>query len=284
LSLSELLSDEGEILVMPGVYDALTAKIAEHVGFKAVFQTGYGTSASMLAMPDFGFLSMTETLETARRITRAIDIPLIVDVDTGYGNPLTVWKLVNDLQKIGASGIFLEDQVWPKRCGHMIGKEVVDDAEYIPKLKSAVDAKKNNPDFIIVARTDARAPLGIDEAIKRGKKYRGIGADVVFVEAPHSIEELKAISSEIDAPLVANMIEDGITPNLTSKELLDLGYRIAVFPLSGLYSSSFAIYNTFKTLQQTGTTKPLMDKMIGFREFNKLVELDKYMHMEKKYV
>jgi methylisocitrate lyase len=284
LSLSELLSGEGEILVMPGVYDALTAKIAEHVGFKAVFQTGYGTSASMLAMPDFGFLSMTETLETARRITRAVDIPLIVDVDTGYGNPLTVWKLVNDLQKIGASGIFLEDQVWPKRCGHMIGKEVVDDAEYIPKLKSAVDAKKNNPDFIIVARTDARAPLGIDEAIKRGKRYREIGADVVFVEAPHSIEELKAISSEIDAPLVANMIEDGITPNLTSKELLDLGYRIAVFPLSGLYSSAFAIYNTFKTLQQTGTTKPLMDKMIGFREFNKLVELDKYMHMEKKYV
>jgi len=166
----------------------------------------------------------------------------------------------------------------------MIGKDVVDDDEYMPKLKSAIDAKKNNPDFIIVARTDARAPLGIDEAIRRGKKYREIGADVVFVEAPHSIEELKSISSEIDAPLVANMIEDGVTPNLTSKDLLDLGYRIAVFPLSGLYSSAFAIYNTFKTLQQTGTTKPLMDKMIGFREFNKLVELDKYMHMEKKYV
>ena len=208
---------------MPGVYDALTAKIAEHVGFKAVFQTGYGTSASMLAMPDFGFLSMTETLETARRITRAVDIPLIVDVDTGYGNPLTVWKLVNDLQKIGASGIFLEDQVWPKRCGHMIGKEVVDYEEYIPKLKSAIDAKKNNPDFIIVARTDARAPLGIDEAIKRRKRGRENGDDVVFVEAPHSIEELKAISSEIDAPLVANMIEDGITPNLTSKDLWTWG-------------------------------------------------------------
>ncbi len=284
MSLSELLSSKGEILVMPGVYDALTAKIAEHVGFKAIFQTGYGTSASMLAMPDFGFLSMTETLETARRITRAVDIPLIVDVDTGYGNPLTVWKLVNDLQKIGASGIFLEDQVWPKRCGHMSGKEVIDDDEYIPKLRSAIDAKKNNRDFIIVARTDARAPLGIDEAIKRGKKYREIGADVVFVEAPHSIEELKAISSEIDAPLVANMIEEGITPNLTSKDLLDLGYRIAVFPLSGLFSSTFAIYDTFKTLQQTGTTKPLIDRMIKFKEFNKLVELDRYMNMEKKYV
>jgi 2,3-dimethylmalate lyase len=284
LSLSELLSHKEEILVMPGVYDALTAKIAEHVGFKAIFQTGYGTSASMLAMPDFGFLSMTETLETARRITRAVNIPLIVDVDTGYGNPLTVWKLVNDLQEIGASGIFLEDQVWPKRCGHMMGKEVISCDEYIPKLKSAIDAKKNNPDFIIVARTDARAPLGINEAIKRGKKYREVGADVVFVEAPHSVEELATIPSEINAPLVANMIEEGITPNLTSKELLDLGYRIAVFPLSGLYSSTFAVYNTFKTLQQTGTTKLLVDKMIKFKEFNKLVELDKYMDMERKYI
>jgi len=269
---------------MPGVYDALSAKIAEHVGFKAIFQTGYGTSASMLAMPDFGFLSMTETLENARRITRAVDIPLIVDVDTGYGNPLTVWKLVNDLQKIGASGIFLEDQVWPKRCGHMTGKEVIDDNEYIPKLKSAIDAKNNNPDFIIVARTDARAPLGIDEAIRRGKKYHDIGADVIFVEAPHSIEELATISSEIDAPLVANMIEEGVTPNLTSAELLRLGYSIAVFPLSGLYSSTFALYDTFKTLQQTGTTMPLKERMIKFKEFNELVELDKYMDMEKKYI
>ena len=283
MSLSTLLSNKGEILVMPGVYDALTAKIAEQVGFKAIFQTGYGTSASMLAMPDFGFLSMTETLETARRITRAVSIPLIVDVDTGYGNPLTVWKLVTDLQKIGASGIFLEDQVWPKRCGHMTGKEVISGDEYIPKLKSAIDAKKNNPNFVIVARTDARAPLGIDEAIKRGKKYREIGADVVFVEAPHSIEELKNISSEIDAPLVANMIEEGITPNLSADELLNMGYRIAIFPLSGLYSSTFAIYDTFKTLKQTGTTKLLVNKMIKFKEFNKLVELDKYMNMEKKY-
>lgn len=284
MSLSTLLSNKGEILVMPGVYDALTAKIAEQVGFKAIFQTGYGTSASMLAMPDFGFLSMTETLETARRIARAVSIPLIVDVDTGYGNPLTVWKLVTDLQKIGVSGIFLEDQVWPKRCGHMTGKEVISDDEYIPKLKSAIDAKKNNPNFIVVARTDARAPLGIDEAIKRGKKYREIGADVVFVEAPHSIEELKRISSEIDAPLVANMIEEGITPNLTADELLNLGYRIAIFPLSGLYSSTFAIYDTFKTLKQTGTTKLLVNKMIKFKEFNELVELDKYMNMEKKYI
>ena len=284
MSLSKLLSRQNDILVMPGVYDALTAKIAEHVGFEAIFQTGYGTSASLLALPDFGFLSITETIENARRITRAVDIPLIVDVDTGYGNPLTVSKLVNDLQRIGASGIFLEDQVWPKRCGHMMGKEVIDSQEYIQKLRSAVDAKKKDSDFIIVARTDAMAPLGIEEAIKRGKLYSEMGADIVFVEAPRSVEDMKKIADHIDAPLVANMIEEGITPNLTSPELLEMGYKIALFPLSGLFSSAFAIFETFKTLKETGTTKSLKDKMMKFKEFNKLVNLDKYMTMENKYV
>ena len=284
MSLSELLSRQNDILVMPGVYDALTAKIAEQIGFEAIFQTGYGTSASLLALPDFGFLSITETVENARRITRAVDIPLIVDVDTGYGNPLTVSKLVNDLQRIGASGIFLEDQVWPKRCGHMMGKEVIDSQEYIQKLRSAIDAKKKGSDFTIVARTDAMAPLGIEEAIKRGKLYREIGADIVFVEAPRSVEDMKKIADQIDAPLVANMIEEGITPNLTSTELLEMGYKIALFPLSGLYSSAFALFETFKTLKETGTTKTLKDKMMKFKEFNKLVSLDKYMTMENKYV
>jgi 2,3-dimethylmalate lyase len=284
LSLSKLLSRQNDILVMPGVYDALTAKIAEHVGFEAIFQTGYGTSASLLALPDFGFLSITETVENARRITRAVDIPLIVDVDTGYGNPLTVSKLVNDLQRIGASGIFLEDQVWPKRCGHMMGKEVINSQEYIQKLRSAIDAKKKDSDFVIVARTDAMAPLGIEEAIKRGKLYNEMGADIVFVEAPPSVEDMKKIADQIDAPLVANMIEEGITPNLTSAELLEMGYKIALFPLSGLYSSAFAIFETFKTLKETGTTKMLKDKMMKFKEFNKLVSLDKYMSMENKYV
>ncbi|KAA2278947.1 isocitrate lyase/PEP mutase family protein [Candidatus Nitrosocosmicus sp. SS] len=278
-----MLSRQGDILVMPGVYDALTAKIAEHVGFEAIFQTGYGTSASMLALPDFGFLSISETLETARRITRAVSIPLIVDVDTGYGNPLTVFKLVEDLQKIGVSGIFLEDQVWPKRCGHMSGKDVISSDEYVQKLKSAIDAKGDNHEFKIVARTDAAAPLGLDEAIRRGKLYREIGADIVFVEAPRSIEDMKKIANQIHAPLVANMIEEGVTPNLPAAELKELGFCIALFPLSGLYSSTFGIYNTFKTLKQSGTTKSVVNTMMQFKEFNELVQLDKYMNMEKKY-
>ncbi len=236
-SLREQLEDKDRIIVLPGVFDALSARIAEQVGFEAMFQTGYGSSAALLGMPDFGFLHAGETVDNARRIIRAVNVPVLVDVDTGYGNPLNVWRLVRDLEALGASGMFLEDQIWPKRCGHMVGKDVIPKDDYMPKLKAAVQARKSR-DFIIVARTDARAPLGLDEAIARGKAYRKAGADVIFVEAPRTVEELKKVADEIDAPLVANMIEDGVTPNLTGPELLKLGYRIAVWPLSGLYSAN----------------------------------------------
>lgn len=166
--LKEKMDQRNEIIVLPGVFDALSAKVAENVGFQAIFQTGYGSAASLLGMPDFGFLNAGENIENARRIIRSVDLPVIVDVDTGYGNPLTVWKIVNDLIAYGAAGIFLEDQVWPKRCGHMRGKEVIGVDEYIQKLRAAVTASENK-NFIIVARTDARAPLGIDEAIKEEK-------------------------------------------------------------------------------------------------------------------
>jgi methylisocitrate lyase len=163
----------------------------------------------------------------------------------------------------------------------MLGKDVIGSDEYVQKLKSAIDAKGDN--FKIVARTDAAAPLGIDEAIRRGKLYREMGADIVFVEAPRSIEDMKKVVDQINAPLVANMIEEGVTPNMTATELKELGYRIALFPLSGLYSSTFALYNTFKTLKQSGTTKGVVNTMMKFKEFNDLVQLDKYMEMEKKY-
>ncbi|MGI0025550.1 MAG: isocitrate lyase/PEP mutase family protein, partial [Nitrososphaera sp.] len=217
VSLRARLEDSSDIIVLPGVFDALSARIAEHVGFEAMFQTGYGSSAALLGMPDFGLLNAGETLENAKRIISAVSTPVLVDGDTGYGNPLNVWRMVRDLENLGAAGIFLEDQVWPKRCGHMAGKDVIPRDEYLPKLKAAVEARKSK-DFVIVARTDARAPLGLREAIERGKSYRKAGADAVFVEAPRSVEELKEVAEEIDAPLVANMIEDGITPNLSSQE------------------------------------------------------------------
>ncbi len=281
-SLREQLEDKNRIIVLPGVFDALSARIAEQVGFDAMFQTGYGSSAALLGMPDFGFLNAGETVDNARRIIRAVKVPVLVDADTGYGNPLNVWRLVQDLESLGAAGIFLEDQIWPKRCGHMIGKDVIPKDEYLPKLKAAVEARKSK-DFIVVARTDARAPIGLDEAIERGKAYKKAGADVIFVEAPRSIEELKRVADEIDAPLVANMIEDGVTPTLPAQELLKLGYRIAVFPLSALYSATYAMREVLTELKKTGATRETRKMMVTFKDFNRFVDLDRYMDLEKKY-
>ena len=280
--LREQLEDKNKIIVLPGVFDALSAKIAEHVGFEAMFQTGYGSSAALLGMPDFGLLNSGETVDNAMRIIRAVRVPVLVDADTGYGNPLNVWRLVRDLERLGAAGIFLEDQVWPKRCGHMVGKGVIPRDEYIPKLKAALEARRSK-DFIIVARTDARAPVGLEEAIERGKAYRKAGADVIFVEAPRSVEELKKVADEIDAPLVANMIEDGATPNLSASELLRIGYRVAVFPLSAIYSATFAMRQVLTELKNTGTTKEGRNIMVTFKDFNQFMDLDHFRDLEKRY-
>lgn len=269
-------------LVIPGVYDALGAKIAQKVGFDAMFQTGYGTSATLFGMPDYGFIGAAETVDNARRICRAVTVPVIVDSDTGYGNALSVWKLVKELESAGASGIFLEDQKWPKRCGHMQGKEVISQEEYTEKLSAAIDARENK-DFIIVARTDARATEGLDEAIERGKQNRKTGADAVFVEAPRSIDEMKKIGREINAPLVANMIEGGATPLSSAETLSKIGFNIILYPLSVLYANTFATMNILTELKKTGNTAKYKQKVVNFDQFNDLVELPKFRKMEKKY-
>jgi methylisocitrate lyase len=281
-SLKKMINDPSGPLVIPGVYDAIGAKIAQKVGFEAMFQTGYGTSATLLGMPDYGFIGSTETLENARRICRAVSVPVIVDSDTGYGNALSVWKLVNELQSAGASGIFLEDQKWPKRCGHMAGKEVIEREEYAEKLQAAVDAKKSK-DFIIVARTDARATRGLDEAIERAKYYKKIGADAVFVEAPKSIDEMRKIGKEINAPLVANMIEGGATPIRSAKELHRMGFKIILYPLSILYANTYASLRILKELKKSGTTTKLRKNVVSFDEFNEIVELTKFRKLEQRY-
>jgi methylisocitrate lyase len=281
-SLRSLLNNKREFLTLPGVFDALSARIAEKIGYPAIFQTGYGSAAALLGMPDFGLLNAGETIDNARRIIKSVSIPVIVDIDTGYGNPLNVWRMVRDLEDIGAGGVFLEDQVWPKRCGHMTGKDVIPTKEYISKLRAAIDARRSK-EFIIVARTDARATLGLSEAIQRGIEYYRSGADVIFVEAPQTLKELREVPSKINAPLVANMIEQGITPNLSSHELKMMGYRIAVFPLSGLYSATFALRDVFTELMQTGSTKRSQRRMVTFDDFNRLVGLSRYMGLAKKY-
>lgn len=281
-SLKNLIDDSSKPLVIPGVYDAIGAKIAQKVGFEAMFQTGYGTSATLFGMPDYGFIGATETVENARRICRAVSVPVIVDSDTGYGNALSVWKIVNELQAAGACGIFLEDQRWPKRCGHMAGKEVIEKEEYAEKLQAAVDAKKSK-DFVIVARTDARATKGLDEAIERAKYYRKLGADAVFVEAPKTIDEMRRIGREIKAPLVANMIEGGATPISSARELHRMGFKIILYPLSVLYANTYASLRILKELKKSGTTGKLRKNVVSFDEFNDIVELSKFRKLEHRY-
>ena len=273
---------EKKPLVIPGVYDAIGAKIAEQAGFKAMFQTGYGTSATLFGMPDFGFISSAETVDNARRICRAVSVPVIVDADTGYGNALSVWKLVKELESAGASGIFLEDQKWPKRCGHMQGKEVVSQEEYAEKLGAAIDARTSK-NFIIVARTDARASEGLDAAIERGLYNKRLGADAIFVEAPKSIAEMKKIGKAINAPLVANMIEGGATPISSSEDLYKMGFKIILYPLSVLFANTFATMNILKELKKAGTTTKFKNKLVPFDKFNDIVELRKFRKLEKKY-
>ena len=269
-------------LVIPGVYDALGAKIAQKVGFEAMFQTGYGTYATLFGMPDYGFIGATETVDNARRICRAVSVPVIVDSDTGYGNALSVWKIVKELESAGASGIFLEDQKWPKRCGHMHGKEVISQEEYTEKLSAALDARESK-DFIVVARTDARATEGLDAAIERGKQNKKTGASAIFVEAPRSLAEMKKIGKEINAPLVANMIEGGATPLSPAETLNKMGFKIILYPLSVLYASTFATMNILKELKNSGNTTKYKQKVVNFDQFNDLVELPKFRKMEKKF-
>ncbi|MCY4490342.1 MAG: isocitrate lyase/PEP mutase family protein [Thaumarchaeota archaeon] len=280
-NIKKLLSGK-KPLVVPGVYDAIGAKIAEKTGFDVMFQTGYGTSATLFGMPDYGFIGATETLDNARRICRTVSVPVIVDSDTGYGNALSVWKLVKELESAGAAGIFLEDQRWPKRCGHMQGKEVIAQEEYTEKLGAAIDARSSK-DFFIVARTDARATEGLDAAIERGMQNKKTGADAIFVEAPRSISEMKKIGKSINAPLVANMIEGGATPMSSAQDLYKMGFNIILYPLSVLFANTFATMNILQELKNAGSTVKFKKKVVNFDDFNDIVELQKFRKLEKKY-
>ena len=227
----------GRIFLAAGVYDPLSAKLAERAGFKTVVLSGYAVAASYLGEPDFGLLTQTEILDVARRVIRAVDIPVVVDGDTGFGGALNVVRLVEELVAMGARGVILEDQTWPKRCGHMRGKSVVPAEEHVQKIRAAVDAKGDAP-FLITARTDARGPLGLDEALRRARAYHSAGATATFVEAPQSIEELARIGKEAPGLIVANMIEGGDTPILPLHALHELGFHNVGYVLTGLFAAA----------------------------------------------
>lgn len=281
ISVRQLLERHGQ-LVMPGVYDALSAKIAARAGFEVVFITGYSVSATLLGEPDFGLLTQTEVVSAAARICAVTDTPVIVDADTGYGNAINVIRTVEELTRAGAAGMFLEDQVWPKRCGHMKGKQVIALAEQLNKLRAAIDARKDQ-DFFIVARTDSRQALGLSEAITRGIAFKEAGADAVFIEAPQSKEEMKQIAGQVPGPLVANMLERGVTPLMDPAELKELGFQMIVWPLAPLYSVAKTLAETYGTLRREGSTIKILDKLMPFDDFNEIVGLNEKYAADARY-
>lgn len=279
--LRQLLTS-GNIVVAPGAFNALSAKIIEQTGFLAVYMTGYGASADLLGAPDYGLLTLAEMANHAARMAQAVNVPVVADGDTGYGNALNVRRTIQEYERAGVAAIHLEDQIMPKRCGHMEGKQVIDAREWAKKIEAAVDTR-TDPDFVIIARTDARAVYGLDEALSRAKMAVAAGADVVFVEAPQSVDELKKVRDTIDAPLMANMVEHGKTPLLSVDELQKLGYNLVIYPLATLYMATRAIREAVAELKKTGTTAGLVDKMLAFHEFNELVGLKEFQALERKY-
>jgi methylisocitrate lyase len=280
--LKKLINDP-EILVMPGVYDALSAKIAEMLGFKAVQCSGYGFAASLLGKPDIGLLTLTEMVDHTKGIASAINIPVMADADTGFGNAINVMRTVKELEKAGAAGMNLEDQVFPKKCGHMEGKQIIPLEEAVLKIEAAVSAK-TDPDFVINARTDAIAVAGVEEAIRRGNAYARAGADLIFVEAPNSVNDIKRVIQSIDAPVSINMLEGGKTPLVTVEQLQEWGAARVSFPLTTIFAAARGVYNALKVLKEKGSTKDDQDLLITFGEFVKIVGLPEIRELEKRFL
>lgn len=280
--LRKRLSEPG-ILLSPGVYDCLSAKIAERTGFEVVFTSGFGISGSVLGYPDYGLLTATEMLNAAGNISKSVDIPLIADIDTGYGNSINVVRTIRTVIDLGISGVILEDQEWPKRCGHLEGKRIIPMEEHIEKIRAARFAGGESG-LVIVARTDARAELGLEEAIRRGKAYYEAGADVIFIEAPQTEEELKAIPLELpDIPLLANMIEGGKTPCHSAGELEELGFKLGVFALSGLFAATRAIEDSFRFLKENGTTSGF-ENISSFQDYKEIIDIKRYQELEERFI
>ena len=272
-----------KLLVAPGAYDVLSAKIIEKAGFEAVYMTGYGTSASVLGEPDVGLLTLSEMVKRAGDIANAVEVPVIADGDTGFGNPLNVRRTVREYEKAGACAIQLEDQVAPKRCGHMLGRDVIAMEEMVQKIKAAADTRQDD-DFVIIARTDARTNYGLDEALRRGKAYQKAGADVLFIESPESVDELRKINETFpDTPTLANMIEGGRTPLPSLDELEKLGFGIAIFPLGPLYAAAKAVSAYVDELKTAKSTASKVKDMITFEDFNRLIGLPEYNKLEERY-
>lgn len=276
----ELLDQPG-IIRAPGAYDAWSAKLIEQAGFPAVYMTGYGTSASVLGKPDIGLLTMTEMATAAGNIASAVTVPVIADADNGYGGELNVVRTVREYEKAGVSAIQLEDQAMPKRCGHMADKQIIGKREMLRKIKAAAYAK-TFPDTVLIARTDARAVAGFDDAVDRAIAYADAGADVIFLEAPQSVEEMESAVRAVKKPMLANLVESGKTPFLPAGKLEEIGYKIVIYPVSALYAVTKTLQGLMLFLKEHSTTDGY--PMVDFPVFNELAGLRELRETEKKFL
>jgi 2,3-dimethylmalate lyase len=280
--LAELLHAQEPILA-PGAYDALTARLIEQAGFPAVYITGFGTSASLLGRPDVGLLTMSQMVDNARRIAQAVDVPVIADADTGYGNPLNVIRTVQEYELAGVSAIHIEDQVMPKKCGHMENKQVIAAAEMTEKIRAAVEARSSN-DFLIIARTDARAVEGLEGALRRARAYRDAGADILFVEAPQNEDEVAQVARAFpNVPLLFNWAEGGKTPPMPLERLKELDYRLIIFPISALLTAAKAVRGVLAEIKTEGTPRRIFADGSSFREFNEMIGLGEIQELERRF-
>ncbi len=273
----------GEMVLAPGCYDALGARLIEEAGFGAAYMTGFGSAASRLGRPDVGLLTLTEMVDNARRIAQAVEIPVIADADTGYGNAINVIRTVREYEAAGVAAIHLEDQVMPKKCGHIEGKHVVPAEEMAAKVAAAVAARRS-PDFLVIARTDARAVEGLDAALTRAGRYREAGADVLFVEAPQSTEEIEAVARAFpDVPLLFNYAEGGKTPAVEYDFLRALGFRLVIFPIGLLLAATVTMRNVLAQVRRDGTPINILDQLLPFGEFLDLIGMPEIRELEQRF-
>jgi len=280
------LINNPEILVLPSCHDGLSAKVLEQADFKAVCAAGFGISASLLGKPDIGLLSGMEAVRQYENLCSAVDIPVFVDIDTGYGDVNNVIRMVRECEKAGAAGLFIEDQTWPKRCGHFDGKHVLHLEEFVPKLRAALWARRD-PDFVIMAGTDAVETLGLDEGIRRALLYAELGCDVVMVEAVKTVGEMQKVNqalAEVHAPSFINLVEGGKTPLIPAKELQEIGYSVVAYTASTVFTTVKALTDMAEHLMKQGTTRDILHKMIGFEEYFEFIGANDIRILERSFL
>lgn len=269
------LINRDEPLILPAAHDVLSAKIIENAGFEALTTSGFGIAASLLGMPDVGLLTMLEMVSVLKNMANATSVPILADGDEGFGNERNVARTVREFENAGVSGINIEDQVFPKQCGHTQGKQVISEEDFVLKIKTAVDSRSDQ-DFVILARIDSRAINGIEDALHRARECVKVGADIIFIEAPQSVEELKLIGKSIkEKPLLVNMLEGGKTPHLSQQDLFKMGFKIMVFPLTSILATHFTLTKVMANLQKDQSIKSFKNQLTGFGDFKKFIDFPK---------